>query len=370
MERARRPFERFWVLQGVGWGVYAGGIFIDILAMPRARYPSAAAYEAVFLVSAFLSSFVLRAVCRTSLRREVGWPKTMLRAVVASGACAVPCGVLAEWASRAVRGLPAGPLLAASGSWGGVIYGTVVLMSWSGLYLGIKHYQLFEAAHDRARQAEALARSARLQALRLQLQPHFLFNTLNAISTLIVEGKSGAANQMLGQLAGFLRVTLEEPTAPEISLSQEVSKTNAYLAIEKARLADRLDVDVSIAPDAERALVPALLLQPLAENAIRHGIAPRPEGGRLAIRVSRDGMRIKIRVSDNGVGRIHGSARASRRGLGLANTLERLRVLYGNDHCLAVRWPDEGGCVVDIDLPYSTETSVSTRYRGETACAS
>jgi LytS/YehU family sensor histidine kinase len=243
-------------------------------------------------------------------------------------------------------------------------------MSWSGLYLGAKHAQRFETEHNRARQAEALARSARLQALRFQLQPHFLFNTLNAISTLIVEGESLAANRMLVQLAGFLRITLEESSAPEISLLREVSKTREYLAIEKARLGDRLDVDVSVAPGAEDALVPALLLQPLAENAIQHGIAPRPTGGRLTIRAMREGTRVRIEVADNGAGHSHRPPRGSRRGLGLANTLERLRVLYGNDHHLHVRWPDEGGCIVDLDLPYSTRATGSILEKREAACAS
>jgi LytS/YehU family sensor histidine kinase len=259
--------------------------------------------------------------------------------------------------------------LAVSRSWGAIVYGTVVLTSWSGLYLGIKHYQLFQAEQERARQTEALARSARLQALQLQLHPHFLFNTLNAISTLIVEGQSVAANRMLGQLAAFLRVTLNDSTAPEIPLSREVSTAMEYLAIEKARLEDRLELEFLIASDAEDALVPALLLQPLVENAIRHGITPRPEGGKLTIEAERAGMRTRIRVSDNGAGRSYSSARDARRGLGLANTLERLRVLYGNDHRLAVRWPEEGGCVVDIDLPYSTRVSIEP-HEGESACVS
>ncbi len=216
------------------------------------------------------------------------------------------------------------------------------------------HYQLFEAENARARQAEAPARSARLQALQLQLHPHFLFNTLNAISTLVVEARSDAANHMLGRLAAFLRLTLNDSTAPEIPLSKEVANVKVYLAIEKARLGERLEVEFSIAPDAEGALVPALLLQPLAENAIRHGITPRPEGGKLTIEAERAGTRLRVRVCDNGVG---SGLHIARRGLGLANTIERLSVLYGNDHCPAVRWPDEGGGVVDVELPYSTSAT-------------
>jgi two-component system, LytTR family, sensor kinase len=161
-------------------------------------------------------------------------------------------------------------------------------------------------------------------------------------------------------------VTLNDSAAPEIPLSKEVASVKVYLDIEEARLGERLEVEFSVAPDAEGAMVPALLLQPLAENAIRHGITPRREGGKLAIEAERAGTRLRVRVCDNGVG---SGPRTARRGLGLANTIERLRVLYGNDHRLAVRWPDEGGCLVDVELPYSTSATIQ-RQEGEVACAS
>ena len=350
-------------MQILGWSVYAGGIFIGLL--PWRRHPDAVAYDLVFLVCLFAASFALRAACRRFFRNGVGWPRAMFQAVLVSIALAPPCGVVAEWAAHIARGESFGWIMLAR-AWGGIVYSAVVLISWSGLYLGIKHYQFFEAEQERARQAEALARSARLQSLQLQLHPHFLFNALNAISTLIVEGRSDAANHMLGQLAAFLRVTLSDSAAPEIPLSKEVAGVKVYLDIEKARLGERLEVKFSVATDAEGAMVPALLLQPLAENAIRHGIMPRLEGGRLAIEAERAGTRLRVRVCDNGVG---SDLRTARRGLGLANTIERLRVLYGNDHRLAVRWPDEGGCVVDVELPYSTSATIR-HQEGEVACAS
>jgi len=350
-------------LQILGWSVYTGGIFVSML--PRLQDAEVIAYNLVFLVSMLAASFVLRVVCRRLFNSSTGLPRAMFKAALWSGVCAVPCSIIPEWAEAVARGYSFSWMVLVR-AWGPIVYSTVVLTAWSGLYLGIKHYQFFEVERERARQAEALARSARLQALQLQLHPHFLFNTLNAISTLIVEGRSDAANHMLGQLAAFLRVTLNDSAAPEIPLSREVSNVTVYLAIEKARLGERLEVEFSIAPDAESALVPALLLQPLAENAIRHGITPRPEGGKLAIEAERAGMRLRVRVCDNGVG---SGLRTARRGLGLANTVERLRVLYGNDHRLAVRWPDEGGCVVDIELPYSASATIRPQ-EGEVACVS
>lgn len=364
MSRSVQRLQQFWVLQIAGWSVYAGGILIGLL--PRLRYPDAVAYDLTALFSVFAASFVLRAVCRRSFRRGDGWPWTMFRAGLVSLVCAVPCGVVAEWAAHSARGESFGWLsLARAG--GGIVYSTVVLMSWSGLYLGIKHYQLLQTERERAQQAEALARDARLQALRFQLQPHFLFNTLNAISTLIVEGRSTEANLMLGQLANFLRGTLHDSAAPEIPLSKEMANAKEYVAIEKARLGERLEVEFLIAADAEGALVPTLLLQPLVENAIYHGIAPRADGGKLTVTAEREETRLRLRVCDNGAG--GAGVRTLRRGVGLANTIERLRVLYGNDQRLAVRWPEEGGCVVDIDLPYATNVAARL-YEGETACVS
>src|SRR5215470_5848493 len=243
VSRPLHLLRRFWAMQILGWSVYAGGIFIGLL--PRRRYPAAVSYELVLLVSLFAASFVLRAACRGLFRRGIGWPRAMFQAVLVSIAWALPCGVVAEWAGHIALGESFGWIILAR-AWGGIVYSAVLLTSWSGIYLGIKHYQLFEAENERARQAEALARTARLQALQLQLHPHFLFNTLNAISTLIVEGRSAAANHMLGQLAAFLRVTLNDSAAPEIPLSKEVSNVKVYLAIERARLGERLEVEFSI----------------------------------------------------------------------------------------------------------------------------
>ncbi len=362
--------KSFWIAQFLGWGVYAAGIFLGIL--PRLVYADATdawlrlVYESVFIASLFGASCVLRAVCRSSFRREATWLSGMACALLAACTLAIPCAVGAEWAFLSARGTPFDAFLLLARAWGAAIYAAILLVSWSGLYLGIKHYQLFEAQRERAQRAESLARRAQLEALRLQLHPHFLFNTLNAISTLIVEGDAGAANRMVVQLAGFLRVALNESGASEISLAREIANTRDYLSIEQARLGERLEVDISIAADAERALVPALLLQPIVENAVRHGITPRPAGGVVAIRAERAGPRIRIRVSDNGAGRPALSGGTTRRGLGLRNTMERLGVLYGSDHQLAVRWPDNGGCVVELNLPYSSTEA----QEGVPVCAS
>jgi two-component system, LytTR family, sensor kinase len=366
-----QPLRSFWLLQTLGWLAYSSIVFVDVL--PRLTDRAPVVYNAVFVASLFLSSLVLRIFCRRVWLRNTPWPRAMLQSGILAAVMGVPCGFLAEWSWNLVRGNSvSGRLL--FDAWGGIVFAAFVLIVWSALYLGIKHYDAFQAERERAIQAEALAREARLQALRYQLNPHFLFNTLNAISTLVTRGESSAANQMLVQLAGFLRSTLDGLGTQEIPLSDEISNTQLYLGIEKARLGERLDLEFSIQPEARRALVPALLLQPLVENAIRHGIAPSPEGGKLTIKTERVADRLRVTVFDDGVGARQHAAQVGRQphGLGLSNTIERLRVLYDSNHRLVVHLPPEGGCRVEIELPYHAkeeDTQLMLQSEGEKACA-
>ena len=156
-------------------------------------------------------------------------------------------------------------------------------------------------------------------------------------------------------------MTLEEGNTTELPLSREVSMTEQYLQIEKARLGERLELQLAIAPEVRGALVPNMLLQPIVENAIRHGIAPATAGGRLTIQANRVDGRVQIRITDDGIGiKMRSYEDGTRRGgMGLATTIERLRVLYGNDHRFAVRWPQQGGCQVEIELPIQRSGSAN-----------
>lgn len=348
-----RSFDRvpqFWLLQLVGWGAYASIVSIGVA--PHLRNHGIVAFEAIFVLSTFLSSFLLRLACRRLWRRNTPWPSAMLQVVLASGLLALPCAVAAQIGELVVRSQPIKwhSVLAA---FEGVLYASFILISWGGLYLLIKHYQALQTERERVLEAEALARQAHLQALRYQLNPHFLFNTLNAISTLILEGDSSGAKSMLTQLARLLRSTLDENILLEIPLQREIEVTQEYLAIEKARLGTRLNLILSISPETLDVMVPALLLQPLVENAIRHGIGRRAEGGTLKLEAYRTGEQLNINVSDDGVGAQSTSDEEERQrgGIGLANTIERLRVLYGDDHRLVVKWPAEGGCRIEVQFP-------------------
>ena len=191
--------------------------------------------------------------------------------------------------------------------------------------------------------------AAQLKALQMQLEPHFLFNTLNAITTLVELGRQPQAAQMLGHLNVILKRTLERSTPEKIPLSQELELVENYLAIEQVRFADRLRVDIKIDPGALHSLIPCFLLQPIVENAIRHGIANCESEGTVVASARRDGDRLRITVRDSGPG---SSSAPSGNGIGLKNTRERLAYFYPQRHFLEAGPLRSGGFEVAIDVPY------------------
>ncbi len=204
--------------------------------------------------------------------------------------------------------------------------------------------------HVRAARLEARLAEARLENLRLQLQPHFLFNALNAISSAVYED-ARKADAMIAALSDLLRVTIADADAQVVPLHREIETLERYLAIMRLRFEDRLQIDVHVDDDVRRALVPHLLLQPLVENSIRHGLTPRTDRVEVRITATREGPRTRVRVQDRGPGLPAG---APRHGTGLRNTEDRLRQLYGNEHALAFDPAVDGGLVVTVSVPYQT----------------
>jgi LytS/YehU family sensor histidine kinase len=292
----------------------------------------------------FLGSWVLHPVCRWLLRRYPSWFAFEWRAFCVS----VTIGAAAAFAfgvtQTGIHNLDIVDVVGNSARF------PFLLFSWSSLYFSIKHWNSSSRERERLLRAEAEVREARLQALRYQLNPHFLFNSLNAVSTLVLDGEASAATKMLSQIGDFLRTTLNNQAAIEAPLSQEMAFTEQYIAIEKTRLGERLQVTLTISPDTLDAMVPGMLLQPLVENAVRHGVACLAEGGKIAIEsvLHQERLRIVVRNSGcQGPGK-HGEGE---NGIGKRNISERLQTLYGNDHQFWLEWPDSGGCVVTVELP-------------------
>jgi len=215
----------------------------------------------------------------------------------------------------------------------------------------------YRRSQEQERNALGLSASlaqARLQALRTQLQPHFLFNTLNAIAAL-VHKDARAADDMIGNLSELLRQSLDSSDLQEVPLRKEMEFLDCYLEIEQMRLGERLRVERDIAPDALDAQVPVMILQPLVENAIRHGIEPARAPGVVTVQVRREGDSLLLTVRDNGVGANAGTADNGRARIGLANTRARLQELYATSAELVMEPATEGGVSVSVRLPFHTE---------------
>lgn len=245
------------------------------------------------------------------------------------------------------------PQLLAVGFQGGVLNYFLVL----GVQRGVLYHSRYQERSREALKLELRASelqsqlvSARLNALKMQLQPHFLFNTLNAIAVLVRQQKSKGAEQMLGYLGDLLRRVLDDADAREVPLRRELEYLQIYLAIEQVRFADRLRVEVSVDPASQEAPVPQLILQPIVENAIRHGIERSSSAGHIQITASKAGGAIRLRVQDDGPGLLPGDS-CEGRGIGLANTRARLRQLYGQGAKLEIQNGDRGGLAVTMEIP-------------------
>lgn len=248
--------------------------------------------------------------------------------------------------------------------WGYAAYVTAqlyVVVGWASLYLVITTWRKLRTQTEAALAATAMAHQAQLKMLRYQLNPHFLFNTLNAISTLMLDRDNATANRMVQALSAFLRHSLDADPMQRVTLKQEMDAIGLYLDIEKTRFAERLRVSIDVDPACWSALMPSLLLQPLVENAIKYAVAKRIEGGTLGLHAQREGDRLRLSVIDDGPGwpalkdggvppgnGPHGNS------VGLANARDRLRVLYGERQSFEVRNRDEGGFMVTMTLPFET----------------
>jgi two-component sensor histidine kinase len=231
------------------------------------------------------------------------------------------------------------------------IFFASVLFTWSALYFGINAMLDLETERANVARALKLADTARLRALQSNLNPHFIFNTLNGIATLIRERDTTAASAMVDALGEFLRTTLQRTNSPEIQVADELQLIQKYLQIQRSRFGDRLHCIVQVDSAATDALIPTLILQPLVENGILHGVLPRVEGGTLWISIQKQGETLILSVEDDGQGPTKGLANSL--GVGLSNSIERLNALYGATARLDFGARAEGGgFAVVIRMPY------------------
>ena len=348
---AARPAPNyFWALQFAGWASYFGYQYLMALAHGK---PSG--YWTVGL-SLAIAGFVATAGLRYLLRAlwSLPTPVVLLSMLVpVLLATAIMGGVyilsLAEWCGEECR--PKG-IVGYLSYMGSFVY---VIVAWVALYFAIKNFRKLQEQTETALKATAMAHEAQLKMLRYQLNPHFLFNTLNAISTLILDRDSPTANRMVTSLAAFLRHSLDADPMQRVTLKQELDALNLYLGIEKIRFTDRLNLRFEIEPEAYAALLPGLLLQPLIENAIKYAVARRVEGGTLELSARRVGDMLEIVLADDGPGSPHFErGLPPGNGVGLRNTQERLSVLYGARQSFVVRNRSPNGAEITLRLPFET----------------
>ncbi|HUA88567.1 MAG TPA: histidine kinase [Steroidobacteraceae bacterium] len=321
----------FWSLHAAGWAAYGITQYFGALL-----YEKPASYARVIVVSA-LAGFVLSMPMRYIYQRLSNrQPRTMILGVLAT--CYVTAlglrfvinlsyktFVEPDWQARTLFEF-----------FGGALSTTYLLLCWSVLYFGIKFYESQRKQEEAMLKAVALAQEAQLKMLRYQLNPHFLFNTLNAISTLILDNQNRMANQAVARLSEFLRYTLDQDPMKKVTLRQELEALDLYLGTERLRFAERLRLEFAIEEPAMNALVPSLLLQPLIENALKYAVSSREQGGLVRIEGRTHEGWLELAVVDDGPGLREGTPTSERRGVGLRNTSERLAVLYGENRRFSV----------------------------------
>ncbi len=348
------PAVQFALLQLAGWSGWAvAGSIGWIYWQPDTPYIR------VYTLAAIFGTAISTAL-RQVYRRIWAWP--IERRVVAALIASYVAGAVWQVAKNIIvhNLLPEQEMkdMGWLGYLEGVTSSFYIMVTWSGLYFGIKWYQMLQAESAKVLRITAMAHQAQLKMLRYQLNPHFLFNTLNAISTLTLDHDTQRANDMITKLSRFLRYSLDSDPMQKVTVEQELQALSLYLDIERVRFGERLRLELDVSERAERGYIPSLLLQPLVENAVKYAVARSERGGVIRIRAAVKGPTLTIEVADDGPG-IHAPKTANapdRPGVGLANTRDRLAELYGDRHELTTINVAPHGLMVSIQLPYETHT--------------
>ena len=340
----------FWILQCGGWGAYL---------LLRALSGLANSMGIAFILPAVIvtaTGFSLTLLMAAAYRRIITMRPVYvwtLTPIILAGTSAL-FSVLEVWAHATFYQpgwRPQGIEFL-----GAILLDFSVLGAWTGLYFGINYYLLLAEQSERMVNVARQANSAQLEMLRYQLNPHFLFNTLNSISTLVLLKQTERANAMLSRLASFLRYSLVGEREGLATVAQEAEALKLYLDIERTRFEDRLRTRFDIAPDVMTARLPSLLLQPIVENAIKYAVTPSENGADIIIDARRMGDRLVLTIADTGPG-LAGTVGGEDSGTqgGLATIRDRLAQAYGADHRFELAENSPQGLIVLIDIPYQTE---------------
>jgi two-component system, LytTR family, sensor kinase len=338
----------FWILQSIGWSGY---FFLRTLSGIANNLGWMLLVHTLLLTATGYSLTLLMG----SLFRRLIKMKPILTLVLSLAAVVIASGVFSVIETWSVATFlkpefkPQGVAYL-----GALLLNFALLAAWTALYYGINYFLLLEDQIRLRERLEGQASTAQLTMLRYQLNPHFLFNTLNSISTLVLLKQTERANAMLARLSSFLRYTLANEPMAKVTLAQEVETLKLYLEIEKMRFEERLRPHFKIESETIGARLPSLLLQPLIENAIKYAVTPAENGADIWLTATREGQAVRIEVADNGDGTGAEIAASPSTGVGLANIRDRLSQAYGAAHRFETRQNERGGFSVIIEIPFET----------------
>ncbi|MFL6786368.1 MAG: sensor histidine kinase [Sphingomicrobium sp.] len=338
----------FWILQSIGWSGY---FFLRSLSgFANSMGWMYLVHTLLLTATGYSLTLLMASLFRRLIKMMPVW--TLILSLLAVVVSSMTFSVIETWSVSTFLKPNFRPV--GIEYLGAILLNFSLLAAWTALYYGINYFLLLENEIRQREKLEGQASTAQLAMLRYQLNPHFLFNTLNSISTLVLLKQTERANAMLARLSSFLRYTLaNEPTA-KVTLAQEVETLKLYLEIEKMRFEDRLRPHFRIESETIGARLPSLLLQPLIENAIKYAVTPAENGADIWITASREGQAVRIEVSDNGVGEGAEIAASPSTGVGLANIRDRLSQAYGGGHRFETRQNEQGGFSVILEIPYET----------------
>ena len=348
----------FWLFQGGGWGAY---FLLRTLGGLANRMGLTFILPTIIVtVTGFSLTLLMATAYRRVIRMRPVFVWTLTLVIIAAASALF--SLLEVWAHATFYEPGWKPV--GIEFLGAILLDAAVLGAWSGLYFGVNYYLLLAEQTRRMTGIAAQASAAQLEMLRYQLNPHFLFNTLNSISTLVLLKQTERANAMLSRLSSFLRYSLVGEREGLATVAQETEALKLYLDIERTRFEERLRATFDIAPEAMAARLPSLILQPIIENAVKYAVTPAEDGADIEVDVrvvsQPGGPRLIITVADTGPGidfaALQGEApvTTSGTGVGLPNIRDRLAQAYGDDHRFELEPNDPRGLIVLIDIPYQT----------------
>jgi sensor histidine kinase YesM len=345
--------HQFWTLQCAGWLGYAFFVFVAIIRPQFTQPDFNLAGQIMNLAAETMSGFFLSYLQWTFIRRIIHLP--LKRMLFLSFSFAAVLGLVYN-----IIKLSAFKVIVHQQDWneawnmlefgGWLLFSLTTMFAWTSIFFIMLYNTKLQKEHEMLLRAQTSAKDAQLQMLRYQLNPHFMFNTMNAISTLIYKNDNEKANEMLDKLCEFFRYSLDNNAMNKTKLDKELQLLDLYLSIEKVRFADRLNVEVKISSNVLSCQVPSMLLQPLVENSIKYAIEPRKEGGTITISAKKYNDRLLIDVLDNGDG--HNNKASKGFGIGMSNTKARLDAMFNGDYEVHIGINEHEGTTVSISMPF------------------